>query len=302
MRSIPALALLSTLLAPPAFAGDGVLEINQACAVLTGCFPGDAAGFPVTINGNAGRSYRLTGDLIVPNASTTGIEISSDDVGIDLNNFSIRGPAVCSGTPLTCTPIGVGVGISAGLQTGISVRDGAVRGMGSYGVLLGGQAQVSGVRARSNGLSGIYVGVGSTVIGNAAYQNGGDGISSIDGSVISGNTAYLNRFIGIFAANGATVSGNSAYRNGTHGIGAGAGATVSEEFDLPEPRQRDPIRASGAIVVGNSTRFNTGFGLNLGTQSGYRENAISSNFAGTVTGTSFVNLGNNICNGSIACP
>jgi hypothetical protein len=31
----------------PAHAVDGVLEINQACAVNTGCFVGDTAGYPV---------------------------------------------------------------------------------------------------------------------------------------------------------------------------------------------------------------------------------------------------------------
>jgi hypothetical protein len=47
---------------------------------------------------------------------------------------------------------------------------------------------------------------------------------------------------------------------------------------------------------------NTGFGLNLGSSSGYRENVISSNTAGTVTGTGIVNLGDNACNGSTTCP
>ena len=51
--------------APPAFAADGVAEISQTCA-LAGCFPGDTAGYPVTIDGSAGRSFVLTSDLIVP--------------------------------------------------------------------------------------------------------------------------------------------------------------------------------------------------------------------------------------------
>ena len=38
-----------------------MVEINQACALSTGCFSGDTAGFPVTIDGTAGPSYRLTG-------------------------------------------------------------------------------------------------------------------------------------------------------------------------------------------------------------------------------------------------
>jgi hypothetical protein len=37
------IALLTIALTSPALAVDGVLEINQACAVNTGCFSGDAA-------------------------------------------------------------------------------------------------------------------------------------------------------------------------------------------------------------------------------------------------------------------
>ena len=49
------IALLLVALAGPAFAVDGVAEINQTCAVNTGCFAGDFAGFPVTIS-SAGRT------------------------------------------------------------------------------------------------------------------------------------------------------------------------------------------------------------------------------------------------------
>ena len=54
--------LLSTLPCP-SFASDGVVEINQTCAITTGCFAGDASGFPVTIQatptGPAGGSYLI---------------------------------------------------------------------------------------------------------------------------------------------------------------------------------------------------------------------------------------------------
>jgi len=49
MRSI-SIPLLVLFLAMPARASDGVLEINQTCAIQTGCFAGDTAGFPVTIS------------------------------------------------------------------------------------------------------------------------------------------------------------------------------------------------------------------------------------------------------------
>jgi hypothetical protein len=56
--------LFLLVLAGPVLAVDGVLEINQTCVVHTGCFAGDYVGFPVAITGVAGRSDRLTSDLI----------------------------------------------------------------------------------------------------------------------------------------------------------------------------------------------------------------------------------------------
>lgn len=259
MRSI--LVLLSAMLATPAFASDGVREINQTCAAQTGCFAGDAAGFPVTIS--AAGSYRLTGNLAVPNENTSGITIGISDVSVDLSGFSISGPVVCNGLTAICTPnsgTGSGVASTSPSFSGHSVRNGIVSGMGSYGVSLpGAQGEVTNVRARSNRLDGISVSFGSTATGNVAWRNGGSGI---------------------FAGGGSTVSGNTSSSNLSHGIETSPGCTV----------------------LGNSTRSNEEFGLSLGSQSGYRENVISANLGGTIAGTTLVNLGNNACNGSTTCP
>jgi hypothetical protein len=109
------LALVSVLaaLAAPALAGDGVLEINQTCAVKTGCFSGDTAGFPVTIS--AAGSYLLTSNLVVPDENKSGLPFASStvsNVSIDLGAFEIHGPVVCSGTPLSCVP-------SSGTRNGV---------------------------------------------------------------------------------------------------------------------------------------------------------------------------------------
>src|SRR5262245_59149281 len=102
-RRAPVVTLALVLLAPvAAFGVDGVDLINQSRANAGDVTPGDAAGFPVTIS-RAG-SYRLSGNLTVPNQNTTAIEITADNVTIDLNGFSILGPVVCSGSPLACTP------------------------------------------------------------------------------------------------------------------------------------------------------------------------------------------------------
>src|SRR5690242_21281609 len=86
---------------------DGVVLINQNTALAGNVTPGDTPGFPVTIA--APGSYKLSGNLTVPDANTTAIQITADNVTIDLNGFSIIGPVVCSGFPVTsCTTTGSG--------------------------------------------------------------------------------------------------------------------------------------------------------------------------------------------------
>ncbi len=68
MRHWILLVLLLTF-ATPTLAVDGVLEINQTCAVHTGCLSGDTPGFPVTISGAPGISFRLTSSLAVNDVS-----------------------------------------------------------------------------------------------------------------------------------------------------------------------------------------------------------------------------------------
>jgi hypothetical protein len=94
------LTLVFVALATPALAVDGVVEINQTCAVQTGCFREDAPGFPVTITGTAGKSYRLTGDLRVSFTfpASDGLLIDSEAVVIDFNGFTMFGAVIGSST------------------------------------------------------------------------------------------------------------------------------------------------------------------------------------------------------------
>lgn len=300
MRSIFAV-LLYLVFAGPASANNGVLEINQVCAVNTGCFSGDTAGFPVTIT--TPGSYRLVSNLTLPDVNTDGIVVSTNDVGIDLNNFSIIGPVTCAGSPLICTPgSGTGRGVAQTLTSnrGISVKEGSIAGAGAHGVLLGDQAVVTNVRVRWSRLVGINVGSGSTISGNTAHQNASIGIFANSGSTISGNTAYQNGSGGIFTNSGSTVSNNTAYQNGATGIFAGAGSTVSGNTAYNNLGD-GVVVGSGSTVQRNAMRLNGGFGLNLGAEAGYRENTITSNMTGTVIGSG-VNMGGNSCNGISSCP
>ena len=158
-------ALAAVLLFPafltlvtPALASDGVLEINQTCAVQTGCFVGDPAGLPVTITSPG--SYRLTSNLDVSVAaippSTTAIQIAANDVSIDLAGFMISGATLCE-TFGTCTNTGSGNGIepTGGIRERISVRNGVIRAMGRYGVMCDVGCSVDNVKVDGNGSIGI---------------------------------------------------------------------------------------------------------------------------------------------------
>ncbi len=134
--------LLSLLMANFVQASDGVFQINDVCDGF-GCFPGDTAGFPITIT-NSG-SYKLTSNIVSTSTTVNVIEISADNVTLDLNGFSIIGPRTCTGdnVSLVCTNSGMtasGVyvngfkniivknGTTQGFDTGVYLRNASQRG------------------------------------------------------------------------------------------------------------------------------------------------------------------------------
>src|SRR5438270_9518468 len=74
--------------------------------------PGDTPGFPVTISQPG--SYRLSGNLTVPDANTTAISVTDNNITIDSQGFSILGLTTGVGVPVTsCSPAGNGQGVSS---------------------------------------------------------------------------------------------------------------------------------------------------------------------------------------------
>lgn len=281
--------------AGPALAVDGVIEINQALALAGGVTPADTPGFPVSIDSPG--SYRLTGDLTVPDENTSGVLIFNDDVTLDLNGFSIIGPVSCTTAAPTsetiCTPSGgVGVGISVSSKFeywNITIRNGTVRGMGDEGVKVEGNVgvRIEGVRAISNATHGIFIGTGANkdsahVVDCSAIRNGGSGIVAPEGSVVRGNVANHNHLNGIMTDSGALVTQNVANRNDGVGISVG----------------------SGGLVTGNTALRNTGFGLDGGS-AGFSNNVFANNNASCVNDqvdTGPVDMGGNLCCVSSTCP
>ena len=217
MRSMLTLLLFLTL-ANMAVASDGVLEINQTCAVQTGCFAGDTAVFPVTIS--AGGSYRLTGSVTVPNPTTTAIVINSSFVTLDLGGFEIRGPVQCFGEPASCPSAQSGVGVNASNVGQVTVRNGIVRGLGGAGLLLGDVSRVEGVTSLWNGDVGSGVGRLSQVRNSTAQSNAGDGIggNGANNTIVDSCTSFGNVGSGIRLDDGSSVLDSTVFANGLQGI------------------------------------------------------------------------------------
>src|SRR5260370_1300221 len=211
MRKTVFVMLAMALVPFGAFAVDGVVLINQSTVMAAG-------GFPYTIS--VAGSYKLSGNLTVPDANTTAIRVTADNVTIDLNGFSIVGPSVCVGAPVTsCNPSSpafvVGFGVDGRNNRSITVVNGSVRGMGTGGIFLGDGAYVEKVHVESNASGGILINGSVTAIGNTVIGNGSDGINSNSaGNVVSGNRSIGNTNYGIRFTCPSVAVGNIAMSNG----------------------------------------------------------------------------------------
>ncbi len=309
--------------APPVLAGD-VKLLKQPST------------FPLVIG--AAGSYRLKSNITVPDANTTAIQITTNDVTLDLNGYRIFGPTTCGGNPQSCTPMGGGIGINAAGFT-VVIRNGTIRGMGNAGILMTG-GRVENVVATHNGGDGLFVGR-AIVTGCTATENGGAGVAGSE-LIVTGSLMALNTGAGVLA-NGVAL-GNVVYANGqgeafgpgiagngvvianvvqgnfSDGVAGGAGTVVNNYVhgnggagisngdglvagNALVVNSGDGVSASFAgttSVIGNAVVSNGGFGLSLGVGNAFETNALLGNTAGTVTGG--VAMGTNVCDGSTTCP
>jgi hypothetical protein len=236
MKPVFVLAALALAASAPSFAqskgggsggsSSGVITIDQARAEAGGVTPGDAPGFPVTISQPG--SYRLAGNLNVAAANLRAIEITADNVTLDLAGFAIVGPVACSGTPpggsVSCTPASNGTGVYAASRNGVAIRDGAVRGFG-YGVINGWLGSVERVRISHVTEYGIYGDTGTQVAGNSVDRSGGHGIYGY--ADVRDNAVRWAQGAGIGAGFGAIVTGNRIAGVGAWGISAYMGGNAA---------------------------------------------------------------------------
>jgi hypothetical protein len=199
LKQLAMVALSTGLLAPGMAAA-----VNAVIPIDPNRIADASTGFLVTISKPG--SYRLTGNLKVPDANTTAIEINADNVSIDLNGFSIQGPTHCSPRPVACSPTGPGNGVHAVLRKNIVVRNGSIRGMGNLGIYLEtNSVRIDKVTLVGNG-TGAAALFGGSISNSVAQSNGGAGVFGLD-IMLRGNVIRDNRLFGLEAY------GHSVYTN-----------------------------------------------------------------------------------------
>ena len=282
----------------PASGRDGLLEFSQGQAAAGGVTAGDAAGFPITISTSG--SYILTSNLDVTDINAGAIDVTADNVTIDLNGFLVSGPNTCTGS---------GSGISCGTQTGASgiessslgtvVKNGSVRGFGVHGVSLNSASRSLSDTPTPNPPHSPPTNRYGVVRGSFARPHGSNGIAVSNGSLVVHSTARGNGLIGIQSSSGSSVRGCAVNDNRNSGISL---STMSSAHDnASSDNGGDGISAlQNTMVSGNALWSNTGFGLDLTTFSGYWLNVLLSNTAGSVDDG--LSQGVNACNGNTTCP
>ena len=207
--------------------------------------------FPIAISKPG--SYQLTENLEVK--SGDAIRVSSSNVSIDLDGFTISGSAGGSSQD----------GINAIGMSFVRVFNGSVTNMGGSGIALGASSSVESVRVSGNGANGISCGNNCSVADSNVSSNALSGISaagnsSIRDSIANGNT---NGF-GIAVGPGSSVTGNTATGNAIGGISAGNHVVPCNCRIVGNVASGNSIGifvGDSAVISGNMTGGNQGFGI-----------------------------------------
>jgi len=262
-----AILVAGALTASPAVAGEGIIEINQACAVQTGCVAGDDAGFPVILTQPG--SYQLTGNLTVSGPSHA-IQIATNRVTLDLAGFVIEGS-------------GVGLdGISSVDRADVEIRNGTIRGMSDQGI------HAFGAQSRGHRLARLRV-----------EGNGAGGIS-LDGShhAIRDCVVRANGFRGITVFESASITGVTAQGNAGDGIRAQGGSIIVHSISTGNAQ--DGIAILEGVVANSTARDNGASGISAGS-SRVVDNAVHNNNTTNTLGQGGLGLGrDNLASGNLA--
>jgi len=209
---------------------------------------------PITIDQPG--SYYFTGNLEFTDPTGNAIDITADNVTLDLNGFTLSSVATVTGRAISIAIPAGGVVNNTTVRNGKIVGNTTVTDIGTTWTVVEGGFQ-SGISCSGTGCrveevgasacreSGIEVTFDSYVSNCAGFGNGGTGISASWGSGVFNCVAKGNGDRGISGLK-ATCRGSTARQNGGHGIDQDRGI-VTECF--ASDNRLDGIRISGGAGV-----------------------------------------------------
>jgi hypothetical protein len=196
-----ALIAASVLAAGPANAAGEIL-ITHAKALAGNVTPGDPAGYPVVIT--IPGTFQLASNLSVA-ASKIGIQVTSANVTIDFNGFTMQGSDVAW------------YGVTGGAEN-LTIKNGNITHFKFDGVSGTGEAWViDSMRISRNGRDGVRVGNFAIIKSSIVLWNGQRGIATAFSAVIQENNVTANQRYGIYTA-ASSVVGNVINTNGWEGL------------------------------------------------------------------------------------
>lgn len=206
-------------------------------------------------------SYVLTKNLSGAPA-TDGITVGASNVTLDLNGFTLTGAGSGSGVVAT-----------AGIKTGLVVRNGSITGW-SYGIYVPGavvRSEFSDLRVSGNASTGLAIGNGSVVrnvLANA--NNNGMSISETGvagGTIVEDSNVSGNVYTGVnISASNVRLQRNVIDSNGASGVYVLPGTGWNEVLDNRIARNGNygvwldgyvPVFSSNNVVARNSLLGNT---------------------------------------------
>lgn len=282
--------------------------IDTAAVTAGGITAGDTPGFPATIS--ASGSYKLTSSLSQLSTTLDGIDITANDVTLDLNGFTVIAGKVCNwaSTGSSCPGSNTGQVLINISGSRVTVKNGNVRGSNGDGIdVTGDQVVLDGVNVSNTGWRGIYSSVSHlppTIANSSVTLSGGSGFLSFAGGQVGGvvrNSTFSNNYSGMqldqglienvvasynvaygISAGGSTINHATVFGNGD--IGVYSGRVVRDS--VSDQNGNDGFNNSGVptLYINAYAEGNVGKGFNLTANSCYSNIGADGNTAGQIVG------------------
>lgn len=259
--SMLALVILAAVIIP-AWADDGVVLINQSKVIAAGGFP-----YKITTAG----SYRLAGNLTV--SSGNAINVVAAPVSIDLNGFSISGPAAS----------GMGIDAIAG-SAALTVSNGTIQGF-VLGININTSAGPVTVHDLTivNAQGAAFASTAPARITNVSVSGTPQGVICDSDCVLQGSLLSVSE-LGVLSE-GAMVAADNVVQTGSLGFAINGGTAAFLDNSVSS--------TSGGIVTGITVEVPVGTTV---------VTAASRNVfnlpGGTCLSGPITSLGDNVCNGT----